>query len=218
MNPHQHHAHIRIRTHTHTRTHARRYSRVVVPLRDPLVRIASGVADRVRSHSKPWQRWNRLFREAFGGEEAAADAFVTALRLPDHPKHKAAMEATLGPQRGHYMLPITQFYLDGANGTAEAAFVCADSLRSDFNSLAHRWGLAHNMSSARAGCIGCSASQEPGQPDAARPTAAQLRPATRLWKPRRVFSEDNARWLRSIYAEDFRLLAEHCPPGRFGSE
>ena len=112
---------------------AQGYTKVVVPLRDPLARVASGVRHRLMANSKPWLQWNKVFNKAFGGSAhgkgteaaeaatAAADEYVSALRLRAHPKHKAAIEATLGPLRAHFMLPIAQFYLAGANGVSSSS-------------------------------------------------------------------------------------------------
>ena len=273
---------------------AQGYAKVVVPLRDPLARVASGVRHWLTSKSKPWLHWNQVFKQAFGAAPApapasasasasassssvsdgqvnsaadaataadaaataAADEFVSALRLRSHPKHAAAMDTALGPLRAHFLLPVSQFYLAGTSGAsasssssspsssssssssygaaatppppnrAEVAFVCADTLRDDFNALARRWRLAANMSGGDAGCIGCSRPERGdvgargavatgevgvgGGGGGGGAAATQLRPLTQLWKPKPIFSEANEQWLRRLYAEDFELLRAHC--------
>jgi hypothetical protein len=162
-------------------------SNVVISLRDPLARISSGVSRRLDLKHFDKQA-NEKFVTNFNGSNAVNE-YVTALRQPSHPMHSVAMEVTVGPKRQSYMLPITEFYLARALGVARVTFVCTDTLTDDFNTLARNLGLPQNMNTHTHKSSGSSSDQ----------IFVQAR-----------FSEENARWIRRLYAEDVRLVEEHC--------
>ena len=152
--------------------------RVIVSLRHPAARIVSGFqrralgqnpSSRVRGDTKTSlskttaeKAANLLFVESF--VPFGVDEYVSALRLPEHPKHRAAIDATYGKKRQSYMIPLIGFYFgdgdvenslglrattSGGGGedgnhelvTVEVQFLCTPTLSADYLAAVKLWGL-----------------------------------------------------------------------------
>merc|ERR1719359_1617617 len=100
--------------------------------------------------------------------------------------HQVAMKSMRNP----FLYPIVEFYLANASEACELGFVCTDTLSDDFYAVARSWDLPHPY-------IGHLHASSNSSSDAA--TTLEGR-----------FSEENARWIREVYAEDVNLVAKHC--------
>ena len=139
-------------------------------------------ACRQQGYSSKWS--NLAFFAHFNGMAAAND-YVLALRSPQSPLHRLAMNITLGDENLNFMLPVDEFYSQGALGTARVEYVCTENLAADFNRIAARWQLNITLLAAPTHSHTSTASLEP------------LHPA-------------NLAWVEATYAADFRLWKAHC--------
>ena len=175
---------------------------IIVPLRHPLERVASGIARRFDVADQQ----SHYFKSVFNGSVGhVRNRFVSALRNASDPLHEAAVGLTfLTPVDAHHKVPPRQFwlipisfYLDSAaNDSATLAFVCTDSLSVDLIALAKRW----NLGSAALAAAGWHLNTEQGN---------QTRHHQHLGD-QTLFSVTNARYLEDVYAEDVELYNRHC--------
>ena len=161
--------------------------RALIVLREPASRIFSGLQRRAESHdlSKPA---NREFLKHFQGGKGTANAFIDALRDRSHPSHAAAMNVAIGPRKQNYLLPVSEYYLDGTHGLAAIEFMCLHNLSTALDSALVAWGL-----------------NPPPPKETSRHTS------TVKQEP---FTPTNQRWIHDIYRADVELYERECVRGR----
>ena len=156
---------------------------VMISIRHPAARILSGVRRRLENNSME-NSSNKAFVETFGGAEAA-NAYIHAIRSPQSPTHGMAMNITLGHGHMNFMMPIDEYYLRGAHGSARVEYVCTENLTADFDRIAALWQLGITL-----------------------PTDTQEN--HRSTSHASPLDQMNLAWVESTYAADLRLWKTHC--------
>ena len=107
--------------------------------------------------------------------------------------HGTALEVTVGARKQNYMLPVTEYYLEGALGRAELAFLCMETFVDGYKDAFLRWwgwvppdDLHHHISKKSSHESAFVLSQ---------------------------FSKESLAWIEETYAEDIALYKKHCPEG-----
>ena len=161
---------------------------VLISLRHPAERIASGVKRRLEGISANRDsEQNADFRAAFlPYGSAALNAFVASLRDPAHPLHARAMHDSM---RQNWLTPVSEFYL--ANGhlydrAARRGFVCTPTLADDVWRVTKAWGVK-----------GVRVQAKEASSHRSNTTLAPL-------------SAENRAWVESTWAADVALWNTYC--------
>jgi len=183
--------------------------RVVVSLRDPVARIISGYQRRMSNsgRGKSQKFANAEFRRLFSA--GGVDDFISALRLPDHPRHKGALMVTYGQKRQSYMLPLFGFYWASSNErsqekgdiTVEVRFLCTATLSADFSAAGTAWGVDFEP---------MDASAQNNKHRSAVYSDVVASTSGNKTSHSLVMSVENRAWITEIYKRDLELVDEHC--------
>ena len=182
--------------------------RVLVAVRHPLARISSGISRRLERKVLK-KKANAVFVEHFGTKKhnggGGAEAFVGALRNQTDPLHEAALNATVGPRRQNYMVPVSEFYLANSLGLAEVKFLCIDTLDHDYAAAFQRW-FPTNVNADDTG----SPVKSPRNDKRKHVSKISSGNATTVFLR---FSKESVDWIEQTYAKDIALYQKHCPEG-----